>query len=89
MKLFPGLDISFDTTMYGFSSIIVKKSVGLGAFLAMILVAMGGYKILTSSGDPAKIKDGKEQIQNAILGFVLIVLAVSIVEIIFTSFHIS
>src|SRR5690606_17585659 len=56
----------------------VRVSVGIAVAAVVVLVAVGGYKMTLSGGDAGKIKDGKEQIQNAILGFMLIAAAVTI-----------
>jgi len=57
--------------------------------IAVIMVAASGYTILTSGGDAAKLKDAKEQLQNAILGLLLILGAVTIVGIVFNLLGIS
>ncbi len=61
----------------------LAAGVGLGSGIALILVTLGAYKILTSGGDPSKVKDGKDQIQNAIIGLLLIILSFAIVSTIF------
>lgn len=82
---FPLIDglLSLSTNPEDFSSWFVRVGVSIGGGLAVILVTSGSYKLLTSGGDPAKIKDGKDQIQNAILGFLLIIMAVGIISLLF------
>jgi hypothetical protein len=43
-------------------------------------VALGAGKILTSSGEPEKLMEGKEMITNALMGLALIVLSVFVLE---------
>ena len=51
-----------------------------GAFL-FILGLLGGYKVLISAGDPEKLMEGKEILTNALLGFLVVALAVSILTV--------
>ena len=55
---------------------------GLGTAVAVILVAIGGYTMMTSHGDAKKVQDAQDQIQNAIMGFLLILAAVAVIKII-------
>ncbi len=59
-------------------------SVSLGAAV-VVLMAMGingGYKLLTSAGNPEKLMEAKEILTNAFLGFLVIALAVSILTVV-------
>lgn len=51
--------------IFNFSLLIA----GLVAFVAFIL---GGYKHLTSAGNPAKISDARDQITSAVIGLVIL-----------------
>lgn len=64
-------------------------AIAIGISAAVVLVAVGGYKMLTSGGDSSKIKDAKEQIQNAILGLILVVAAVTIATIVMNQLGIT
>lgn len=55
----------------------------LGAFVALVMSVIGAYKIVMSAGDPNQVRDGREQIQNALLGFLLVLLATVVVTTIF------
>ena len=50
--------------------------------IAMLLLIYGGFKILTSSGDPKALGEGREIITSAIAGLLLIIFAVAILRII-------
>jgi len=68
---------------------IIGISIGLGVAIAIILVAAGGYRMMSSGGDAAKLKDAREQIQNAILGLLLILGSITVLSIVFNIFGIS
>lgn len=72
------------TDPQAFANWFVQVAAILGGGIAVILVAVGGYKILMSNGDQQKIVDGKEQIQNAVLGFMLVLLAVTVIKWVFS-----
>lgn len=58
--------------------VIIKFSIGIAGVAAFFLLAIGSYKFMLSSGDPAAIQSAQETISSAIAGLVLIILAVSI-----------
>jgi hypothetical protein len=53
---------------------------GIGGVAAMGMVALGAGKILTSTGEPEKLMEGREMITNALMGLALIVLSVFVLE---------
>jgi hypothetical protein len=61
---------------------ILEIAVGVAGGIALLSVLFGGFKVLTSGGNPDGIKDGKEMITNAIAGLVLILFSVAILNII-------
>ena len=61
---------------------VTTVGLSLGVAVAVVLVAIAGYKMINSKGDANAIKDAQDQIQNAIMGFMLILLAVAVVKII-------
>ncbi|MCC7304004.1 hypothetical protein IT418_01140 [bacterium] len=73
-----GVKLDADTDVGGFIGKFLPIAIGIGISSAVILVALAGYRLLMSGGDAAKIKDASEQIQNAVLGLMLIIAAVSI-----------
>lgn len=48
---------------------------GVSIAVALLFVAIGGFKYTTSGGDPNSLKQAKETITYAIVGLVLAVLA--------------
>jgi len=59
---------------------------GLAALALLLMLVLGGFKMLTSTGDPKKIDSGKQQITYAIVGFIVVALTFWIVQILATIF---
>lgn len=59
-------------------ALLLQFAIPLSGICVFALVAMATYKLMTSRGDPDKLKDAKEQITNAVIGFVFILLSVVI-----------
>ncbi|MDD4561215.1 MAG: hypothetical protein PHI80_02160 [Candidatus Dojkabacteria bacterium] len=61
---------------------IVEKLVQIAAPLAVIsvivLVVYAAYLLMSSQGNPDKVKEGKEILTNAIIGFLVVLLSVVI-----------
>lgn len=72
-----------------FISKFTTVSISLSVVVAVVLIAVAGYTMVSSQGDPNAIKDATDQIQNAIMGFVLILAAVTVIRIIFTALGIA
>lgn len=66
----------------GFVNVILNYSVGIGGGLALILIIWGGFRIVTSNGNPEEVKKGKEIITYAIVGLILILFAVVITNVV-------
>lgn len=66
-----------------FINVLVTYAGVLGAFVALVMSVIGAYKIIMSGGDPNQVRDGREQITNALLGFLLVLLATVVVTTIF------
>ena len=61
---------------------ILEIAIGVAGGIALLSVIFGGFTILTSSGNPDKIQEGKSVITNAIAGLALILFSVMILNII-------
>ncbi len=70
---------TFSTGMGMFDSII-KIAFSFAGVFAAILIAKGSIQMATSKGDPNKLKEGKEQVVNAISGLLLIFLAIFVIK---------
>ncbi len=60
----------------GFVEAILKFATGIGGGIAFLLMIIGTFQIMTSSGNPDKIKAGQELITSAITGLLLIIFSV-------------
>jgi len=72
--------ISTDPT--GLVEDVLRIAIGVASGIAMLLLITGAFKVLTSSGDPKSVLEGKETITSAIAGLLLILLSVAILNII-------
>ena len=53
---------------------------GIIGIVAVIMIILGGFTLMTSSGDPGKVKKGKDTILYGVIGLVVALLAVVIVN---------
>ena len=61
---------------------VVNIFILIAGAVAVFFVVFGGYVILTSSGDQGRQKQGKETVQNALVGLVIVLLAYVIVSVV-------
>lgn len=47
---------------------LYQFSIGAAGFLAMMMIIIGGIKLMSSSGDPSKLSDAKDQITKSLIG---------------------
>ncbi len=59
--------------------IVVNYLISMAGLVAILFIVWGGFRMLTSAGDPARIKDAKSTIWNAILGMIIVLLSYIIV----------
>jgi len=64
----------------GFVQAILELAVPLGVFIAFVLLGFAAFAMITSAGDPEKLKNAKEIATNAIIGVVMIALGVIILS---------
>lgn len=69
-----------DTT--GFIAWILKFAIGIGGGIAFILMLIGVFQIITSSGDPERLKAGKELITSALIGLLMIIFSIFLLKLI-------
>lgn len=63
----------------GLLQALIGMSVGLAAVLAVVMLAIGGFKYMTTDS-AFKLGDAKEQITNAIIGLLIVLTAVLILN---------
>jgi len=70
-ELFRNIDTTAETNALGrYLNIIIRLAIGFAAVLAMIMIVMGGIQYMTSELVSSK-EDGKNRINNAILGLLV------------------
>lgn len=62
----------------GFIQVIIDFALPLSAISAFMILAFSSYKLMMSKGDPDKLRDAKDQISNAIIGFIFVLVSVGI-----------
>jgi hypothetical protein len=61
---------------------LLKRVIGIAGGIAFLLMVFGGFKILTSAGDPKGIQAGSEMISSALIGLLFIIFSVFLLELI-------
>ncbi|OGM14929.1 hypothetical protein A3A76_02255 [Candidatus Woesebacteria bacterium RIFCSPLOWO2_01_FULL_39_23] len=65
-----------------FLSFILPWAIGLGGGIAFIVIILSGFMIMTSAGNPARAKTGKELLTAAIMGLLMIIFSVYLLDVI-------
>lgn len=66
----------------GFVERFYGIGLGLIGMVALIFIIIGGYYIMTSQGDPAKLQTGKSYITYSIVGVLLAIFGFVFIEVI-------
>lgn len=72
-----------------FMDSVISLAIPLAVFSVFALLAFAAYQLMTSRGDPDKLKQGKEVITNAIIGFLFILMSVAILLLLSNLFGIN
>lgn len=59
---------------------ILGWSLGIGGGIAFLLIIYASFTIMTSSGDPARLKVGKEILSSAVSGLIMLIFSVIILK---------
>lgn len=59
---------------------ILRWAVGIGGGIAFLLIFYGSFIIMTSSGNPERLKAGQELLTSAISGLLLLIFSVFILK---------
>lgn len=51
-----------------------------GGYVALYFIIWGGFKYITSTGDPQKVTSAKNTIVNAVIGLVIVLASVAIIR---------
>lgn len=66
----------------GLTNFFIKWAVGLVGGIAFLFIVYSGFMILTSSGNPERLKAGQELMTAAVMGLVLVIFSIFILRVI-------
>jgi len=66
----------------GFVGWLLSKLIFIASGVAFLLMVLGAIQILTSAGNPDKVKAGKELITSALSGLLLVILSIFLLKLI-------
>lgn len=72
-----GTDIS---SLADIISIVLPIIIGLGGIILFFVLVLGGIGIMTSAGNPEKLKAASAKITSSLIGFVLLALSYVIIN---------
>lgn len=61
---------------------VLRVLIGISGGVAVLLVIAAGYQLITSQGNPEKVKEARERLTSAIVGLLFIFFSVTILQII-------
>ncbi|OGM55856.1 hypothetical protein A3F62_05575 [Candidatus Woesebacteria bacterium RIFCSPHIGHO2_12_FULL_44_11] len=61
---------------------ILRWAIGVGGGIAFLLIIFAGFQIMTSSGNPERLKAGQELLTSAIAGLIMLVFSIFILRVI-------
>jgi hypothetical protein len=70
------------TDMNKFISFILRWAIGIGGGIAFLLILWSGFVIMTSQGNPERLKAGQELLTSALAGLIMLIFSVFILRII-------
>ncbi len=82
----PGVDVDFgeyggeNTDLQTDVKTILGAIIGVLGFVCVVVMIIGGFNYMTSSGDAGKVKKAKDTILYGLIGLVVCVLAFAIVQ---------
>jgi len=61
---------------------VISSALALSGIVLFIMLIIGGFKIITSGGDPKELEAGQKTLTSAIVGVVLLALSFLIIKLI-------
>jgi hypothetical protein len=61
---------------------IVRFSIGIGGGIALLMMIIGSFQMMTSAGNPERLNGGKDRFTNAIIGLLVIIFSVFLLRVI-------
>lgn len=68
--------------MNEFTGFILRWAIGVGGGIAFLLIIYAGFMIMSSSGNPERLKAGQELMTSAIAGLIMLIFSVFILRVI-------
>lgn len=65
-----------------FAGFFLRWGIGIGGGIAFLLIVYAGFMIMSSSGNPERLKAGQELLTSAIGGLILLIFSVFILTVI-------
>lgn len=65
-----------------FIGFILRWAMGIGGGIALLLIVVAGFQIMTSAGNPERVQAGKELLTSAIAGLIMLIFGVFILRVI-------
>ncbi|HET7098618.1 MAG TPA: hypothetical protein VFI61_00050 [Patescibacteria group bacterium] len=62
---------------------------GAAGMLLLVYLVLGGLQMMTSKGDPKAMQGAQGKISNALIGFLIVIVAYAVVSILGTALHIN
>lgn len=59
---------------------IVQWLILAGGYVALYFIIWSGFKFITAEGEPDKIKQARQTITNAVIGLIIVLVAVAVVR---------
>ena len=71
-----------DYSLGGIVSHLLPYAYALAGLILLVYTLIGGFKLLTSAGDPKKVAGGQKILTNAVVGFLIVIASYWIAQII-------
>ncbi len=65
-----------------FAGFFLRWGIGIGGGIAFLLIVYAGFMIMSSSGNPERLKAGQELLTSAIGGLILLIFSIFILRVI-------
>lgn len=63
-----------------FTKFVLSWALGIGGGIAFLLIVLAGFQIMTSQGNPERMKAGQELLTSAIMGLILLIFSAFILR---------
>jgi hypothetical protein len=73
--------VTFDDLLGGIYRFLYPVAI----FIGMFFIVKSGYGLMTSEGNPQKVKESQESLSAAIIGLIFVLLSVALIRVILSS----